>query len=582
MINNAYISILHTFFLMGQRDHCLRILNISNLIFKLTLSAILLILFVSVCMPASAEVFGRDYFDSPTPGPSSADSVPASCLVTINPGDSLQDAIDKAGNGGTVILNPGLYRVAGVECSGNIRLISNSSAGGDRSNTIVTSIAENKSLIYGFWIGEIVVEGITLSGTSGGGALVNFGGKAVLISSAITDCTTNGLGCGISAGKAIVSDSIITNCHSAEGGGIFAYGDIIIENSTITNCSGGCGGAACGLSPRASIRVTNSIISDCYAEFYGGGIYCNYNESSITAANTTFTDCLAGHNGGAVCGGDRSIVTVDGCIISNCSTSDNVHINNKYGGAVCGGEDSVITIANCSVTGSYADDDGGAVYGWKDSQILITGSSFENCYASGKGGFLGMSPGSYAKIGFSRIYNCDSNHKTSIYAGGSSKVDAENNWWGSNGNPSEKIYGAIDADPWLIFSSEVLPDEIEMGEETKFVAGLYSNSDGEFFPDPVCLPDGIKMAFLIEKDGVNLTSQNSGMVSGISEMIFSPKSPGCYEIYSSLDDQTLKSELNVSGDDLSTAGALGLVIFLLIMILMYVVLYSGKEKDDNE
>ena len=561
---------------MGRSENFFSVKKYSNIGIKIDLFLIVLLAGSLICGSVSAGTFGVDFFDSPTPVGQDL----SAGTITISPGDSLQDATDMAGSNGTVILNPGVYEVAGVECSENIRFMSNSSAGGNRSNTVIVSVAENKSIISGFWVGEIVVEGLTLTNTSGRGAIADHGGRVVLISSALTHCNSErACGGGIYAGSAFVADSIISYCYSSDGGGIYtSYGDTTIINSTIESCSGSCGGAVYVIHPFASLQLINSTISRCYAEFYGGGVCCNYNGSSITAVNTTFTNCIAGHNGGAVCGGDRSIVTVSGCTIVDCSTSDNSGINNKYGGAVYGGEESVITIVNCRIRGCYADDDGGAVCGWKGSQIRMTGSSFEDCYAAGKGGFLRISSNSSADVYSSRIYNCDSSDKTMVYAGVSSSVDAENNWWGSNENPSGYLSGDVDADPWLIFTSEVTPYMINRSGHSSVRAGVYSNSEGTNLSNSVCIPDGTIISFSCSRFGRIFSSQSTGTISGVSEGVFSPWSLGYYGIYSSLDDQTINSEIIVTGDGLSELGALGFVIFVLVFILIFTVIYSGKRR----
>src|SRR5512137_1416318 len=135
-----------------------------------TLLCILIILVLALAAPATAAVW------------------------TISPGDSIQTAINSAGDWDTIILNPGTYNQNGITVSKNITIRANTSAGGTAADTVIDG---------GLTAGIFTVSYVTF---------------------AIDNLT--------------LKDGMAT-----EGGAIDSNGPLTISSSTFENCSAPYGGA---------------------------------------------------------------------------------------------------------------------------------------------------------------------------------------------------------------------------------------------------------------------------------------------------------------------------------------------------
>jgi len=167
-------------------------------------------------------------------------------------------------------------------------------------------------------------------------------------------------------------------CHSIVSG-------ITIANGTADNG----GGIYC---EDASPMITNCGIVDCYADDFGGGIYCGVN-ASPTITDCDIVDCYAYDFGGGIYCGDGSSTITD-CDIQDCYT-DNAGggiysswgsptiSNSKIAGCGWAGDGGIYcdsdwpTITGCTITGNDGD---GISFSFSDPVI-------SHCTLSGNGSY---------------------------------------------------------------------------------------------------------------------------------------------------------------------------------------------------
>jgi len=306
----------------------------------------------------------------------SASPVRADITVGLGGGydyDNIQDAIDAANDGNTVIVADGTYMGT-----------------------------KNKNLSFGD-------KSLTVRSENGP-------------ANCIIDCQDSGRGFYFNNGEGadwVVSGFTIRNGNSNNGGGIYCYqADPTITNCIISSCHAfgtddyvcmetSCypAGFTCGNNGEGGgIRLNESdaTITDCTftgntSVFHGGGISAW--QCSPTVTNCTFSNNRAdslgivyqGYGGGIICNGHAG---GSSATITDCTFVDNYAIE---GGAIYfyNYEDPSPTITNCLIIGNTGRDYGGAIFlEGSDPEItncVITGNTSHNspnpdCYTSAQGG----------------------------------------------------------------------------------------------------------------------------------------------------------------------------------------------------
>jgi parallel beta-helix repeat protein len=200
------------------------------------------------------------------------------------------------------------------------------------------------------------------------------------------------------------SNPMISNClisgNTADmyGGGIHC---LYSSSPRIDNCTIGGnlaydkgGGISC-LGDTSNPTINNSIVSDNIATIYGGGLYCN-------AGSPTINDCVISGNtateGGGICCDDNSEPTINVCTIRNNEANNsgggifcfdgsnlsiinscvNYNIANTGAGITCFYNGSSLTLSNCTIMGNTAKYHGGGIYCSDVSNPTIS-----NCTISG-------------------------------------------------------------------------------------------------------------------------------------------------------------------------------------------------------
>jgi hypothetical protein len=585
--------------------------------------------------PLSIEVIPESSQDNDVP------------VITINPGDSIQTAINIVRDGGTVILNPGIYYENGITISKNITLQANTSAGGNQANTIIDGIGgesgifrttgssftlESLTLRNGrsdiwpnVWGGAIYSEGdgssITVTDSTFvncsaiyGGAIYSEGdgGSNTVTGSTFTDCSAQYGGAiySLFSNKTTtVTDSTFNDCSAYWGGAIYLQAGpvLTVTNSTFTNCTASDGsGGAISMQEDTVLTVTDSTFTNCSASDNGGAIYTYGGTVTVTAS--TFTNCSAGHSGGTIyttgsvkvtsstftnclargggaiyLEGDTGSITVDSSTISDCSAS-------LSGGAIYTNQGTVevldSTITNCSAKGGiggaiFGDTvtmnsstishstavQGGAIsgdavtvefstisnclssdtnWGWLigGSTITITSSIISNSTVSAKnGGILYADSGN---LTFCRIIN---NTGTTIYSTGGT-IDATNNWWGTNDDPSVLVSGDVSYSPWLVLGITATPASIDTTQTSTVQTNLTYDSDGVYHnPALSHVSDAIPVIYSVTPGPGSVSPGSAEIVSGLSQTTFTPTTAGTATVNATVDGQTVSAVIDITGGE---------------------------------
>jgi len=206
----------------------------------------------------------------------------------------------------------------------------------------------------------------------------------------------------------------VVACGSGEGP------DTVLSGFTIT------GGNANGSPPDddgggmfnyngSSPTVTNCTFSDNSASFFGGGMR-NANSSSPTVTNCTFTGNEAGLIGGGMHNGSSSPT------VTNCTFTGNSAVFNA--GGMSNFANSSPTVTNCTFSGNSASSSGGGMRNANASSPTVTNCTFSGNSASSSGG--GM-------------YNDNASSPTVInctFSGNSAVTDGGGMWNGSTSSPT--------------------------------------------------------------------------------------------------------------------------------------------------
>jgi CSLREA domain-containing protein len=175
--------------------------------------------------------------------------------------------------------------------------------------------------------GLTIANGLTTSGTFGGGGIYN-DGTLTLMASAVSgnQSTGGGPGGGIdNAGTLTVTGSTVsgnTAANSEEGGGIFSGGTLTVTDSTFANntvTGDGIAAGGGGIANYGSFTLTSSTVSgnsavcnSCLVGAEGGGVYLTNGAATLTLNNSIVAANTASASGAAALGADISASHVAG------------------------------------------------------------------------------------------------------------------------------------------------------------------------------------------------------------------------------------------------------------------------------
>lgn len=234
-----------------------------------------------------------------------------------NPFQHIQDGIDAALNGDTVLVMPGTY-VENIDFLG--KAITVKSSGGSSSTTIDGRNGWTVVKFVAYEGPTSVIDGFTIK-NGNGGVSGYFGG---------------GIAC-YSAAPTIMNNQFIDNAALSGGGGIALLFDSmpLIMNNTFTGNSGGVSGGAIYFNQRSNATAINNTFSENSAE-KGAGINCS-NDSNPKIVNNLFYANTASNAGAAIFCLSNSNAEIINCTLCGNSAS------NSGGGLYCNGSSPTFT-----------------------------------------------------------------------------------------------------------------------------------------------------------------------------------------------------------------------------------------------
>ncbi|UCF05894.1 MAG: hypothetical protein JSV33_02325, partial [bacterium] len=314
---------------------------------------------------------------------------------------SIQDAIDVAVTGDTVLVAAGTY-AAKLMVETPIHIM----GGWDSLFTIhdpstYETIAKSSGSVVSFMnIGgdNCGIEGFTLKNGTG-------------TSTMLPDNGSYGGGIFSYQSSPVIRDNRIVNCGYAgvtgftAGGGIACYaGTVVIENNEITDCTSQSGGGIYLYQVNATLRgnrISGSVPNDEFnGTKSGGGVYALH--ASVDLEGNVITENDGYMKGGGICC-RLSSATVDGDTISGNDCND-------AGGGI-NTDHSPITISQAVITQNTAVSTGGGIYHKAESIDLAN-----SIIALNDAGLIGG--GVYADSAWGSIDNNTIDRNYALYGGG--------------------------------------------------------------------------------------------------------------------------------------------------------------------
>jgi PGF-pre-PGF domain-containing protein len=394
---------------------------------------------------------------------------------------------------------------------------------------------------------------------AGGGAVYNGGSTFTITSSTISDCSADSIGGAVMSGSGTfnISTTSFSNCSAGNNGGaIYSSGGILnITTTTFSNCSAGWSGGAI-YNSGSTLTISTSSFSNSTAVNYGGAIYSS--GGTVTISFSSFDNCSATIYGGAI-SSDGSTLIVTTSSFSNCSaliggaissesssltitTTSFSNCSARLGGAIYH-ISQTLTVTSSTFSGCSAIVAGGAILSTED-RFTIASSTFSDCSTGWYGGAIYSD--STGTIHFSRFYqNTGSGSAVEVLGWGA--VDATNNWWGANTEPSGFVHGDVDYTPWLTLGITASPSSITTAQTPTIRTNLTFNSSGyDTSGGGVYVPANITNTFAVIAGSGSVSPLTNGTVNGVAGTTFTPAYSGTTTISGTVDDQTVFINLTVA------------------------------------
>jgi len=299
---------------------------------------------------------------------------------------NIQEAIDVARDGDTVIVSDGIYTGEGnrdIDFLGkNITVQSENCP----ESCIIDCEGTIDDQHRGFRFRRMEDQNSVLDGfTIRGGFVKNTapppppGGRIPYL----PEC---GGGIDCSFARPTIKNCIVTDNIADSGGGISCRGYPTITNCTISNNISFYNGGGLRYTGDCHLMctITNCLITENYAGNDGGGIYsmsssCYYGDGGVMINNCSITSNIAEGAGGGILFSYGSQATVAGCSISGNTAEEE-------GGGICCWSDKSVKIFNCSVNGNLANTNGGGISSSTNSEPVLANCTISSNWAQNKGG----------------------------------------------------------------------------------------------------------------------------------------------------------------------------------------------------
>jgi predicted outer membrane repeat protein len=348
---------------------------------------------------------------------------------------TIQEGIDAADNGDTIVVGDGTYYEDVNSRGKSITLrsvnpydpnvVAATVIDANGSGTVVT-FPNNVSAVC-------VLAGFTITNgnSSNGGGIRCFNGAITINDCIITGNSATGAGGGIASRYA---DLTLTGCTFSQntahesgplsgGGGIFTqWGELTLtdcqfsENEAVNHSGGGI------RSLNGALTLTNCTFSSNSAAVEGGGVATDSN--SVILTNCTFTGNSAQLRGGGMNNSHWGATATNCVFISNSAPK---------GGGICTKDlnegDETLRLTNCTFSQNIADLYGGAVNNRQDGNLILTNCVLWGNIAYEEGPQIAMEDNGTVSVS----YSCLQGGEGDVYTDGGADLE-----WGD---------GSIDDDP---------------------------------------------------------------------------------------------------------------------------------------
>lgn len=245
---------------------------------------------------------------------------------------AIQQAIDAASNGDTVLVAPGAY-VENINFSG-------------KAITLKSEAGPKATIINGNWGGSVVtfdqgeastsiLDGFTIYDGNGNGVAGIFMGGGVYCSNA----------------SPIIQNNIFLHNRGNYGGGMLCAdfaAPLVLNNLFRRNSATWPGGDGAGIAcHHSSPTIAYNTFIDNNATAFGGGIYCSGYVNPIIANNIFYENSAGSSGGGIYCEGYSTVSVINNTIYNNSAT---------YGGGLGCSINSHITVGNSIIRKNQAAD----------------------------------------------------------------------------------------------------------------------------------------------------------------------------------------------------------------------------------
>jgi uncharacterized repeat protein (TIGR01451 family) len=305
----------------------------------------------------------------------------------------------------------------------------------------------------------------------------------------------------------------------------------------------------------SGVNVTLCNLTFANGISFDGGAILNHGIMSIS--DCTFTENTATHWGGAIYGDSYTNIMS----LTDCTFTKNTAL--VGGGAIA--YRNICNITNCtfmynSVTGgnSWC---GGAIGAYSLSSSTVTGCTFVgnsvDPIPSSFGGGAIYVYNADLTANFNRFYN-NSARLGSAFAynvvGINGVINAENNWWGSNVDPTtvpNLIYGPVDAKPWIILTVNATPSTINNTQTSLITVSLnnYSSDGSSSSPlDPNLghIPDGVPVTFSLIDGPLGTLGSQTGFINGTASIIFTANAVGVQHVNATIDNENRTATITIN------------------------------------
>ncbi len=345
---------------------------------------------------------------------------------------TIQEGINVAVNGDTVLVQPGTY-VENINYNGN-------------SIAIGSLFLTTQDTTY---ISQTVIDGGQPLNPECASVVTFENGEN---SSAILSGFT------IRNGSGTYADPSGSGYYHYIGGGIYCINsNPNLTNLKINNNVVESGGAGIYFY-NSDVSMNNSVISNNSANWQGGGVYCIEN-SNLNILNTKIINNISGSYGGGIFFHSESNSQLEDVVISG-NTAENP------GGGICSFS-SNMNLENTTISNNISGSRGGGIYTYA-AEIYLSGVNISNNSAESKGGGISGS-----------IMIFDSENKSNIY---SNSAQFGNDLYNGSGNTVNVIVDTFTvmvptnyhAHPINQFTFDILH-----GIEPQVNADLYVSPDGD-------------------------------------------------------------------------------------------------------